>query len=96
MLDAISSETAVKICDIIDQWSAVDVQKTLQKVMELKLVAPAPSDLKDFTKAAMQGLCSNSVFNSPVGADQTPEGVVAQIAVSIARATLSELQKQQS
>lgn len=50
-------------------------------------------DLKAFTMAAMQGLCANSAFNGPVGADQTPEGILAQVALRIALATLAELSK---
>lgn len=55
------------------------------------MVQAPTADLKDFTKAAMQGLCANAMLSDKMGPD-----AFAQDAVTIARATLSELQKQQS
>ncbi len=46
-------------------------------------------DLKAFTMAAMQGICSNGDF-MPLNADE-----IAHDAVFIARATLSNLQNEQ-
>lgn len=95
LLDAISAESNQPLVEFVRRFSWEDFKKDLRRIMELRLSDPPPSDLKAFTMAAMQGLCANSVFNSPFGADQTPEGIVAQIAVSIARATLTELSKHQ-
>jgi len=51
--------------------------------------------LETFTMAAMQGLCANSAFGGPVGPAETPEGTLARIAVTIAKAALAELSKHQ-
>lgn len=58
--------------------------------LEKKLARQQRSDLKEFTKAALQGLCSNS---SPVILDFSRENI-AEIAVKFAEAALAELNKQ--
>lgn len=54
-------------------------------------VSEGMSKLEAFTMAAMQGLCANAMLSDKMGPD-----AFAQDAVAIARATLAELQKQQS
>lgn len=54
-------------------------------------------DLKEFTKAAMQALCSSSEVQRATS-EMSPEGaalLVAQAAVRIARVTLAELERNQ-
>lgn len=84
--------------DLIDYWTTYhseDIMADLKRLSKQEVAADADADLKAFTKAAMQGLCANSAFDGPVGVDQTPEEIVAQAAIRIARATLTELSKQQ-
>lgn len=58
------------------------------------------ADLKSFTKAAMQGLLSQNDIRKicEVGERLKTDyvGAIAKMAIEIAQATLSELQKQQS
>jgi len=88
--EAILSNRPEQLNSIFSIWETEDVQAAMRELLNRET-----DDLKAFTMAAMQGLCANSVLDMPVLIGQTEEGVLAQAAIKIARATLSELSKQQ-
>lgn len=100
MLDAINSDFdgSSKIYDILCDWSTKDIHETLQKIVR-KNGKQAKSDLKDFTKAAMQGLLSQDDIKRVCQVGEALKtdyvGAIAKMSIEIAEATLSELQKQQ-
>lgn len=69
-------------------WNTCSVGQLRRDIEEL--TSTPEKDMKDFTKAAMQGLLSASWYT-----DESMHGQLAKAAVSAARATLNELQKQQ-
>lgn len=96
LLDAIADDHSPALSEYLGSHPTNIIKEDLLRLMEMRLYYPLPADLKDFTMAAMQGLCSGVNI-----CELTTNEVVsiAYSAADIAERTLirlSELQKQQS
>lgn len=78
-------------CFLEGYLQTVPMDALVDDLQQLISGATLNSHLKDFTMAAMQGLLSASWYTDPAMHEQ-----LAKAAVSAAKTTLSELQKQQS
>lgn len=76
---------------LIEYWEdnhSSDIKFDLQRLAKAGMPQSTDNDLKAFTMAAMQGLLANS-------RKEDTDVVIADLAVAFARATLTELSKQQ-
>lgn len=94
---------------LVEYWEGTHNDQIKQDIKTLMSVSghlpnglqeqpPQLTKLESFTMAAMQGLCANSDLSGWVAKekdDLVPECAIATIALRIARATFTELSKQQ-